>query len=40
LSTSSAGSPAGKRYPLYSIAVLALVGALLSHFFWQEFRAP
>jgi len=29
-----------RRYPLYGIAVLALVGALLSHFFWQEFRAP
>jgi len=29
-----------RRYPLYSLALLALFGALVSHFFWQEFRAP
>jgi len=27
------------RYPLYSLALLALLGALLSHFFWQELPA-
>lgn len=30
----------GRRYPLYSLALLVAVGALLSHFFWQEFVAP
>lgn len=30
----------GRRYPLYSLGLLVLFGAMLSHFFWQEFRAP
>jgi len=25
-----------RRYPLYALALILVVGALLGHFFWQE----
>jgi H+/Cl- antiporter ClcA len=29
-----------RRYPLYAFALILVVGALLSHFFWQEASPP
>ena len=29
-----------RRYPIYSFALILVIGALLAHFFWQEATAP
>lgn len=29
-----------RRYPIYAFALILIVGALLSHFFWQEATSP
>lgn len=29
-----------RRYPLYSLVLLLLFGALVSHFFWQDIATP